>query len=63
MRKLILNVEWTAAEAATIAEFLGDIAVAIWNEYHDELIQLREAPSVPIDREPVPPPEDDLDLF
>jgi hypothetical protein len=63
MRKLILKVEWTAAQAEVIAEFLGDIAVAIWNEYHDDLTQLIEARTARPERQRVTPTEDDSTLF
>lgn len=63
MRKLILNVEWTAEEAELIAEFLGDIVVAIWNEYHDELTQLVEARTARTERHHVTPNDDDCALF
>lgn len=63
MRKLTLKLEWTAEEAEFIVKVLGDIVLAIGNEYHDVLAQLTDARTVKTERPQVASSEDDCDLF
>jgi hypothetical protein len=33
---------WTAEQANTIHEFLGELRAAVWQEYHEDIEQLYE---------------------
>ncbi len=39
MKTIRLTTFWTAAEAATVHEFLGELRTAIWLTYKDEIIE------------------------
>ncbi len=33
---------WTAEQADTIHEFLGELRAAVWHEYHEDIQQLHD---------------------
>ncbi len=43
MTKMSFTVHWTAGEALTIFEFLGELREVIWSTYEEELIEIYQS--------------------
>jgi len=42
MKILRVPTFWTAEQADTIHEFLGELQAAVWQEYHEDILRMHE---------------------
>ena len=42
MKILRIPTFWTAEQADTIHEFLGELQAVIWQQYHEEILKMHE---------------------
>ncbi len=61
MTKMLFTAHWTADEALTIFEFLGELREVIWSAYESEMIEIcqSEITQNPNDQQPINPDFDD----
>ncbi len=61
MTKMSFTTYWTADEALTVFEFLGELRDVIWSTYEEELIEIYQSQDLhnPNNQQPIDPGFDD----
>lgn len=62
MKILRIPTFWTAEQAATIHEFLGELQAAVWQEYHEDIQKMYQEIKEQSHRDHIETIDDDVEF-